>query len=185
MKKMIECTGCGKRFPVGSKKCPYCREPYDPSLIPFSPPVSPSPPPLRSGGTGDGDSRHFLRLAPCGEAWTVTGCEPGAPTNLRIPAQVEGKPVREIQRNAFRFCRQLRFIALPDSLLRIGDQAFEGCVSLAEVSGGNGLEALGERAFSGCLSLTLERCSCYRNTVAHPVSAFAGCYQLPLEEGSL
>lgn len=54
---------------------------------------------------------------------------------------------------AFMYCANLRHIALPRSLKRIGNMAFYFCTRLAQVSLPQGLEEIGDGAFDGCYAL--------------------------------
>ncbi len=56
-------------------------------------------------------------------------------------------------RGAFRDCKSLKNVTLPDNLKALPENTFEGCSSLESVHFGSGLETIGERAFKGCSSL--------------------------------
>lgn len=62
--------------------------------------------------------------------------------------------LESISKDAFRGCKVLTSISLPNSLKSIGDLAFAGCSSLKSISLPDKLQSIGDRAFSGCSSLT-------------------------------
>ena len=71
-------------------------------------------------------------------------------TSLTVPAEIDGKPVTEIGKNAFfqESCMELTEITLPDTLKRIGTSAFYGCWSLKSLTLPEGLEEICPSAFS-------------------------------------
>ncbi len=54
---------------------------------------------------------------------------------------------RLIADHAFRGCKDVSRVVLPDSLERIGDYAFSGCYSLASLEVGDGIRHIGREAF--------------------------------------
>jgi len=107
----------------------------------------------------------------------------GSVTAVSIPATIQGMPVREIgeqafARNsnitniiipegvtsinsndyilgAFAGCVKLVSVALPASLVRIGNRAFINCSALQEIIIPEGVTVIGEGAFAGCRSLKI------------------------------
>nr|MCR4883181.1 leucine-rich repeat domain-containing protein [Clostridiales bacterium] len=71
-----------------------------------------------------------------------------------IESAYGGIPVTEIADEAFRNCRYLQSIRIPDTVEKIGEQAFEECTNLSSLVFGSGLVELGRRSFCGCTSLT-------------------------------
>ncbi len=61
---------------------------------------------------------------------------------------------RLIAGSAFYFCRGIKSITVPDSVVSIGSHAFEGCNSLASVNIPDGVTVIEEHTFNGCSSLT-------------------------------
>ena len=59
-----------------------------------------------------------------------------------------------IGNNAFRDCRFLTSIEIPDNVKSIGESAFKGCSSLTSIEIPAGVKSIGESAFEGCSSLT-------------------------------
>jgi len=63
------------------------------------------------------------------------------------------KNTKVVNREAFRGCRSLTSIIMPDSVISIGDAAFDGCSSLTSVIIGNSVTSIGDAAFSYCSNL--------------------------------
>ena len=62
--------------------------------------------------------------------------------------------VTEIPTDAFRSCRSLTSIILPESLTMIGNSAFCRCSSLTSIAIPDGVTMIGYETFYGCSSLT-------------------------------
>lgn len=67
-----------------------------------------------------------------GSFYTVTGIGSFGGGALTVPSEHNGKPVRVISDGAFKNCRSLTKITLPNSIIEIGKDAFNGCTGLAE-----------------------------------------------------
>lgn len=65
-----------------------------------------------------------------------------------IPAEIDGKPVTSIGKNAF-YNAEISEIIIPESVKAIFDSAFEGCTNLKGVELPRGLTHLGAGSFSG------------------------------------
>ena len=72
----------------------------------------------------------------------------------KITIQNKTFDVRGINSNAFRDCKDLSSIIIPNSVTSIGDSAFTGCSGLTSVTIPNSITSIGERAFSQCSGLT-------------------------------
>ena len=83
---------------------------------------------------------------------TITGYR-GTTTELVIPDNINNAEVTAIDDNAFRECKTVRTLSIPDSVESIGDYAFYGCDNLRSISFGVGIKSIGTRAFSDCGSL--------------------------------
>ena len=70
-------------------------------------------------------------------------------TSITLP---EG--VTSIGNNAFRDCESLTAITIPESVTSIGDEAFYNCSSLTSITLPEGVTSIGDKAFYWCKSLT-------------------------------
>lgn len=77
----------------------------------------------------------------------------GTEKEVRIPDYIDGKPVQEINQEAFSYNYALEKIDISDNVFQILKNAFVDCKNLKEVKLSNQLWGIGECAFSGCLSL--------------------------------
>ena len=84
---------------------------------------------------------------------------PAVPEDVRsfsVPGSVDhggrGYTVVSVSDWAFRGCKQLAHIDIPESVDSVGDCAFYGCAKLCEV-GLPGIERVGDHMFCGCSSL--------------------------------
>lgn len=77
-------------------------------------------------------------------------------TEIVIPSEYEGLPVKAIDSHAFDSERanKITSVTIPDSVTEIGKYAFSGCSSLKTLTIGKGLEVIGESAFRNCNALT-------------------------------
>ena len=78
----------------------------------------------------------------------------GSAEKVDIPEKIDGKSVTSIGDEAFRFCRNLTSITIPDSVTGIGRSAFFYCENLFNLTIGDDVTYIGSSAFSGCRSLT-------------------------------
>ena len=82
--------------------------------------------------------------------------------NVVIPSSVTYSgntyAVTSIGDEAFRSCRGLTSITIPNSVTSIGERAFYECRGLTSVTIGNSVTSIGESAFSFCSGLNLLRC---------------------------
>ena len=89
-----------------------------------------------------------------GTAYTVTGIGTCTDTEIIIPSEYNAKPVTRIGSDAFRGCKGLTSITIPDSATSIGDYAFLGCTGLTSVTIPDSVTSIGNSAFEGCTGLT-------------------------------
>lgn len=76
----------------------------------------------------------------------------GKGTHLRIPSEIQGYPVVEIDNYVF-FQRNIESIFIPDSIKRIGSSVFFNCKLLKNVRLPNSLTTISESLFRDCDSL--------------------------------
>ena len=81
------------------------------------------------------------------QSYSVAGIGSCTDTNVIIPSTYNKLPVTSIGNNAFRDCRSLTSITIPDSVTSIGGFAFLGCRSLTRITIPNGITSIGQRAF--------------------------------------
>jgi hypothetical protein len=84
---------------------------------------------------------------------TVIGCDGTCPTNLVIPADLDGYVVMHIDASAF-YGSALEFLTLPSSITTIGDEAFAWNL-LTTVTIPNSVTSIGDDAFAGNLLTTV------------------------------
>ena len=89
-----------------------------------------------------------------GTAYTVTGIGTCTDMEIIIPSEYNAKPVTRIGSDAFRGCKGLTSITIPDSATSIGDYAFLGCTGLTNITIPNSVTSIGNSAFEGCTGLT-------------------------------
>ena len=78
----------------------------------------------------------------------------GTATKVRIAAEYQGLPVKNIYSDVFARNTSITSVVIPDSVTSIGDDAFYLCTSLTSVTIGNSVTSIGETAFYKCTSLT-------------------------------
>ena len=78
---------------------------------------------------------------------TITGYRGGA-SEVVIPAQIEGLPVRAIGDGAFNDNDSLTSVTIPGSVITIGEMAFANCGSLTNVTIGEGVRTIADAAFT-------------------------------------
>lgn len=73
--------------------------------------------------------------------------------NCEIKSIKLGKSLVEIQSNAFKNCKNLIEIVIPDNVVTLGQYVFIGCTSLVSVTIGNGIQFLTDQQFYNCSNL--------------------------------
>lgn len=83
--------------------------------------------------TPEGSLQYLISGEAEGEKFiTITGCD-GRDTQIRIPEEIEGLPVKSIKKKTFLSRKQLRTVMMPESIEEIGEWAFAYCTSLENV----------------------------------------------------
>lgn len=91
---------------------------------------------------------RYLRFEETGDGTlNVKYCSRYA-AKVEIPSRVGGKAVTGIGEHAFRDCRSLEELVLPDSILTIEENAFERCMALKKIDIPAGVSKIGAAAFS-------------------------------------
>ena len=67
-----------------------------------------------------------------------------------VPSEYKGSPVTRISDNAFKQCKTLKSVVIPNSVKTIGKSAFYDCNSLERVTISNSVKSIGESAFYSC-----------------------------------
>ena len=85
-----------------------------------------------------------------GKGVTVIGYSDNIGMELVIPDAYNGLPVTAIGENAFRDCRDVISITIPDSVDMIYSEAFAGCTQLNEITLSKNVEHFAQNAFLDC-----------------------------------
>lgn len=72
---------------------------------------------------------------------------------LRIPSKIDGKFVRYIDSEAFKFCTEIKSVKIPNSVIGIGSSAFDDCSSLKKIYIPSSVVYIGGGIFSRCSNL--------------------------------
>lgn len=94
----------------------------------------------------------------------ILGCK-----NSKIPA---GIGIRKIKNHAFRTCRDMGDIIIPDDIEEIESSAFSNCSGITGISFGKGLKKVHEHAFWGCTSVTNLNIPCIRSNDGQEATEF-------------
>ncbi len=93
------------------------------------------------------------RLSNDGTYYILIGIGDNTDTDVVIPSEYNGKPVKSIGGSAFKNNKNLTNIIISDSITSIGQSAFSGCTSLKSIVIPNKVTSLGAKAFYGCTTL--------------------------------
>lgn len=77
----------------------------------------------------------------------------GTEKSVEIPSKLDGKDVKEIGSDAF-INVEIVGVKLPDTVVKINDEAFLYCTTLVEVVFGDNVIEIGKNAFEGCSALS-------------------------------
>ena len=89
-----------------------------------------------------------------GTGYVLSGKGTATTTEIVIPSEYNNKPVTRIGWYAFKYCRELTSIIIPDSVTSIGYAAFGGCRVLTSVTIPESVTSIANGAFAGCSGLT-------------------------------
>ena len=87
-------------------------------------------------------------------SYIVTGIGKCKDSNIIIPSEYYGLPVKSIKHDAFRGCSNLTSITIPNSVTSIGYSAFNSCSNLTSITIPNSVTSIGRYAFYSCSNLT-------------------------------
>ena len=100
-----------------------------------------------------------------------------APTgDLKIPAALGGFKVTGIGWDAFRNCKELTSVTIPESVTTIDDIVFIGCAGLKSVTIPSRVKSIGEHVFERCSELT--EVTMLGERPEAPETLFPGCGKL-------
>ena len=95
------------------------------------------------------DATGKWTYGPSGDGATIITYAGERPNgDMRIPDEVDGRPVTGIGGLAFSQCDEITSVTMPDSVTAIGDSAFMWCRNLARVTLSGNLATIGNGAFS-------------------------------------
>lgn len=103
----------------------------------------------------------------------ITRCDNGARGELIIPREIDGFPVTKIGDNAFKSCRLLTGVQIPDTVAEIHNAAFVQCTSLLSAMIPETVQSIGDSVFVGCTSLTIVEWPA--NLTVIPLLTFGSC----------
>ncbi len=101
---------------------------------------------------------------------------PGEAVTVDILDNIKGISVTSIGEDAFRDCKNLKSVTIPDTVTSIGDWAFSGCTSLASITIPDSVTDMGWSAFKDCTHLTSVTISDSLTSINS--SMFNGCTSL-------
>ncbi|MBP5209855.1 MAG: leucine-rich repeat domain-containing protein [Clostridia bacterium] len=84
---------------------------------------------------------------------TIMGIGTCSDTDVVVPESIEGAPVTTIAGYAFRNCRRVTSVTLPQTVVRVNEGAFYNCIALSSVRLNDGLSYLGDSVFFNCAAL--------------------------------
>ena len=97
---------------------------------------------------------------------------------IRIPGEIDGKTVVEIEESAFSDCREITSLQIPESVTKIGADAFYGCTELSAVSLPDSLKYIGANAFYETKVKSLLIPAQVRSFGENDTETFYGCLTL-------
>ena len=82
----------------------------------------------------------------------ITDCEESV-VSVEIPAEIDGVAVTSIASMAFKDCKSLTSVTIPDGITNIGNEAFSWCSKLEEVTIPNSVTKIKDKVFYLCYNL--------------------------------
>lgn len=102
----------------------------------------------------ESDGSQGLEYRIIGDHAEVTGIGTCTDTEIVIPSQYKGYPVREIDQWAFKDNTRITSVRISDSVTRIAGNAFAGCTSLNSVYISASVIDVTALSFDGCINIT-------------------------------
>ena len=99
------------------------------------------------------ESDLTFELTYYGYSYEVSDCNENASGELVIPSEYNGKSVTGIDNSAFKDCKAITSITIPDSVTHIYSCAFENCTGLTSVTIPNSVTYISDDAFKNCTGL--------------------------------
>ena len=97
--------------------------------------------------------RYYTYTVSNGNA-TITDVDASISGEIIIPSTLGGYPVTSIGERAFRECRSITSITIPEGVTSIGEYAFYKCEFLTSVTIPDSVTSIGSSAFHNCYKLT-------------------------------
>lgn len=109
-------------------------------------------------------------------SYTVTGIGTVTSNSIVIPATYNGKPVTEIDVDAFNGCLKFNSVTIGNNVIKIGYGAFYGCPDLKRVYIPDSVQEIEDCAFYDCDDL--EEVTIGKDMILIRSKAFWGCDKL-------
>ena len=84
------------------------------------------------------------------QSYHVVGIGTCTDTDIVIPSSYNGLPVTGISGLAFRMCKNLTSVTIPDTVVSIGVDAFYGCENLTSIVIPDSVTFISSGTFAGC-----------------------------------
>ena len=118
----------------------------------------------------------YITYEIAGNEVTITGCDTSISGAHIIPDIIEGYPVTKIADSAFRSCKNITSITIPNSVSSIGNSAFWSCSGITSIVLPTKIDSLCDYAFGYCTKLAFVVIPSEINSIAG--AAFGGCPSL-------
>lgn len=105
------------------------------------------------GCGNEANESESLQYTLSGDGYVVSGIGTCTDTEITIPSAYNGKPVIGIGKSAFKDCRELTEIVIPDGVTIINNSAFYGCSELSRITLPESVTVIDKSAFAGCGNL--------------------------------
>jgi hypothetical protein len=128
---------------------------YPPNATNFTTPTWMGYPSKQDGESNNATQDFDYNIAPNGDVF-ITRYK-GNATTVAIPATIENRPVRRIERRAFENNTRLTTVTIPSGITLIGEQAFIGCENLTRITIPATVTVIEDRAFAYCTRMTNAR----------------------------